>query len=153
MNARIDREYLIQTLEKLLNVPSPVGYYVQLNPVLVELARDLGYSVQFDNKSTAYITLDGENNEKTVLLGAHADTLGFMVRHIEANGMLCIKRLGGGCMPSLEGETVTVFTRDGRSYSGMVICKSINLSLPRGIIERIHKIAQTITVKSNAVAI
>ena len=94
MNARIDRDYLIQALERLLNVPSPVGYYQKLNPVFVEMAEELGLSVQFDNKSTAYITLEGENCEKTVLLGAHADTLGLMVRHIEPNGMLCIKRLG-----------------------------------------------------------
>ena len=34
-----------------------------------------------------------------------------------------IRRLGGGNLPSMEGETVTVHTRDGREYSGVFMCK------------------------------
>ncbi|MBQ8345256.1 MAG: M42 family metallopeptidase, partial [Clostridia bacterium] len=73
---------------------------------------------------TAYITLEGENTDRTVLIGAHADTLGLVVRTIESNGMLRVRRLGGGNFPSMEGESVTVYTRDGREYSGLVICRS-----------------------------
>ena len=124
MKFEIDVKYLTDSLERILKVPSPVGYCKELNPVLEEMAVELGYEVTYDNKGTAYITLDGEDNSKTVLVSAHADTLGFVVRCIEGNGMLMVRRLGGICHPNVESETVTVHTRDGRKYSGLLICKS-----------------------------
>lgn len=124
MKYQVDREYLLNCFEKIISVPSPVGYYRLLNPVLEQLAKELGYSVTFDNKKTAYITIDGQDNSKSVLVGAHADTLGLMVRSVDSNGLLRVRRLGGVCFPSTEGESVTVFTRDGRAYTGMMICQS-----------------------------
>ena len=99
--------------EKIVNVPSPVGYYVQMNPVISRLAEELGETVWYDNKSTAYITLEGEDNSKTVLVGAHLDTIGMVVRCIDSNGMIRVRQLGGINYGSAEGETVTVHTPDG----------------------------------------
>ena len=124
MNYSVDMNYLVDTFKTIVNIPSPVGYYVRLNPVLEKIAADLGLSVTYDNKATAYITVEGEDNSKTVLVGAHADTLGLVVRHIDNNGMLLVRALGGVVFSSIEGESVTICTRDGRTYSGLVICKS-----------------------------
>ena len=124
MKFQIDRDYLIESFRRVVETPSPVGYYVKLNPVLADMAAELGLEVTYDNKSTAYITMEGEDNTKTVLVGAHADTLGMLVRGIDANGWLRVRRVGGLCMPSIEGETVTVHTRDGRDYTGLMICTS-----------------------------
>jgi len=124
MKFEIDDRYLIDCFETLVSTPSPVGYYAKLNPVLERIAAELGFSVTYDNRNTAYIELDGNDNSKTVLVGAHADTLGLMVRSIESNGMLCVRKLGAGNVPSMEGETVNVHTRDGRTYTGLLICKS-----------------------------
>lgn len=124
MNFEVDKNYLLHCFERIINVPSPVGYCLKLKPVLEKMAAELGLSVTYDNKHTAYISLEGEDSSKTVLIGAHVDTLGLIVRGIEANGWLLVRRLGGSCIPSLEGESVTVHTRDGREYSGLVICKS-----------------------------
>lgn len=78
----------------------------------------------YDRKRTAYITLEGEDNSKTVCMGAHLDTIGLVVRHIDDNGHLIVRQLGGVNYHSMEGEGVTLITRDGRKYRGMVICKS-----------------------------
>lgn len=110
--------------EKIVNVPSPVGYYVQMNPVVEQLAQELGYTVTYDNKHTPYITLEGQDNSRTVLVGAHLDTLGMVVRCIDADGMIRVRQLGGVNYASLEGETVTIHTRDGRSYTGLMACQS-----------------------------
>ena len=124
MNFQIDIPYLTDCFRRVISVPSPTGYYVQLAPVLEKMAGELGLAVTFDNKSTAYITLEGKDTSKTVLVGAHVDTLGLVVRSIAANGRLLVSPLGGVCFPSIESESVTVYTRDGRSYTGLVICKS-----------------------------
>ncbi len=124
MKYEIDRQYLIDSFEKIINVPSPVGYFVELNPVLEEMAADLGLSVTHDNRSTTYITIPGQNPGKTIMVGAHADTLGMMVYKIEKDGKLRVRQLGGCNFNNLEGETVYVHTRDGRKYSGLLACQS-----------------------------
>ena len=124
MRYSFDESYFLDTLKTLLDTPSPVGYYPLLNPVIVRMAEELGYTVTFDNRSTPYITLEGEDNSRTVMLSAHADTLGFVVRGIDADGMLRLRQLGGVNYQNIESETVTVHTRDGRTYTGMLICRS-----------------------------
>ncbi len=124
MNIKIDRDYLISTFRRLTETPSPVGYYTKLRPVIEELAGELSLSVTYDNKSTAYITLEGEDNSRSVMVGAHADTVGLVVRGIDSNGWLRVRKVGGVCMPSIEGSSVSVHTRGGRDYTGIAICTS-----------------------------
>lgn len=134
----IDRSFLIETMKEIINVPSTVSYYDEIHPYLEQKAKMLGYEVTYDRKRTAYITIDGTDNSKTVCMGAHVDTIGLMVRHINQDGTLAVRELGGVNYQSIEGESVQVHTRDGRSYTGMVICSSHSVhvfddarSLPR----------------------
>lgn len=124
MKYTYDSQDILRYFETLVHVPSPVGYYVQMNPVISQLAEELGETIWYDNKSTAYITLEGEDNSKTVLVGAHLDTIGMVVRCIDANGVIRVRQLGGINYCNLEGETVTIHTRDGRSYTGLMSCQS-----------------------------
>lgn len=124
MKYQIDTQYLLNCFKEIVETPSPVGFYTLLNPVLEKYAASFGYEISYDNRSTAYITIDGEDSSKTVLIGAHADTLGLIIRKVEANGMIYTRPLGGVNYANLEGETVTVHTRDGKKYTGLVICKS-----------------------------
>ena len=124
MKFQIDKSYLIDCFKEIVSAPSPVCYYVELNPVIEKIAASMGLSVTYDNKSTAYITLDGEDNSKTVLIGAHADTLGLVIRSIDGDGKIRVRALGGISFNSIEGETVTVHTRDGRKYTGLMACQS-----------------------------
>ena len=124
MKYQIDEKYLIDCFRKLVDVPSPVCYPVRINPVLERLAADFGYTLTYDRRGTSYITIDGEDNSKTVLLSAHWDTLGMVVRRIDANGMIRVRNLGGVNFANIEGESVTVHTRDGRDYTGIIACQS-----------------------------
>ena len=124
MRFEINETYLLDCFRRVVEVPSPVGFYTLLNPVLEEMAGELGCQVTYDNRGTPYITLEGQDNSKTVLLGAHVDTIGMIVRRVDPNGMIRVRQLGGINYGSAEGETVTVHTRDGRSYTGLFACQS-----------------------------
>lgn len=124
MEAVLDSEYLLSVMKEFINTPSPVSYYEEVNPLLEKMAGELGYEVSFDRKRTGYIKVPGRNQEKTICVGAHLDTLGLMVRKIDSNGMIRVRNLGGINFNNLEGETVTVHTRDGRNYTGIVMCQS-----------------------------
>ena len=124
MKFQIDEQFIVDCFRELAETPSPVGYYVKLNPVIERYAAMFGCQVTYDNKSTAYITLEGQDNSKTVLIGAHADTLGMVVRKIDSDGMIRVRQLGGVNYGSLEGETVTIHTPDGKAYTGLFACQS-----------------------------
>ncbi len=119
---KVDMPFLIETMKELIETPSPVGYYEKMKPLIEKIAARLGYSVTYDNRNTAYITVEGEDTSKTVCVSAHADTLGFMVRGINPDGTLCLRALGGVNYVNVEGENVTVHTRGGKTYTGILIC-------------------------------
>lgn len=124
MKFQADMQYLLDCFQKIVNTPSPVGFYALLNPVLEELAESYGEKITWDRRGTPYIVLEGEDNSKTVMIGAHSDTVGLVVRRVDANGMLRVRQLGGINYHSLEGETVTVHTRSGKTYTGLFACQS-----------------------------
>ncbi len=124
MDIKIDREFLVECFRDFVNTPSPVSYYDEIIPVLEQYGEKFGYPVTYDRKRTGYITLDGEDNSKTVMVGAHMDTLGLMVRRIDADGSIRVRALGGVSFQSIEGETVTIHTRSGKKYTGLMVCQS-----------------------------
>ena len=120
----IDKEYLIDTFRTIVNTPSPVGFHVLLNPVLERYAHSFGLKTYYDNRSTLYAEMAGIDNSKTIMVGAHADTLGLIVRRIEKNGTLRVTNLGGINFANIEGESVQIHTRNGKVYTGLICCQS-----------------------------
>lgn len=121
---RISKERLLQNFADLINTPSVVGYYPQIDNLLEQKAEELGYKVEYDKKHTAYIKVKGENSNKVVCFGAHLDTIGMIVRTVDKNGWIQIKNLGGVNFNSLEGENVYIHTRNNKTYTGLVIHQS-----------------------------
>ena len=93
MEMNIDKKELVELCEEFINVPSPVSYYEEVGALLEKKAAEFGYEVTYDRKRTAYITLEGEDNSKTVCMGAHLDTIGLVVRHIDDNGHLIVRQV------------------------------------------------------------
>lgn len=124
MEKSFDQNYLLKTMQKLIETPSPVGYYSEVNPLMEQLARELGYSLEYDNRKTAYLALPGRDLCRTVCICAHLDTLGLMIRKIDADGMIRVRNLGGINYHNIDGESVTVITKDGRKYTGLCVCQS-----------------------------
>ncbi|MBS6195654.1 MAG: M42 family metallopeptidase [Clostridiales bacterium] len=124
MEYKMDNQYMLDCFKTLVNTPSPVSYYEEINPVMEKLAAGLGLAATYDRKHTGYIELEGEDNKKTVLVSAHLDTLGLVVRGVDSAGNLLVRPLGGVNFTSLEGESVTIHARNGKKYTGLMVCRS-----------------------------
>lgn len=124
MKYQADMKYFLQCFHEIVNCPSPVGYYREFNPMLEQYAASFGHSISYDQRGTPYVVLEGLDNSKTVMIGAHSDTVGLIVRRVDANGMIRVRQLGGINYGSLEGETVTIHTRSGQCYTGLLACQS-----------------------------
>ena len=118
-------ETTIEALTRMLiETPSPVSYYEEIHPLMERLAKKYGHTLTYDRKRTAYIRVEGEDTTKTVCVGAHLDTIGLMVRHINDNGTLALRNLGGINYNNIEGCSVQVHTRDGNTITGLLACTS-----------------------------
>ncbi|HSH03939.1 MAG TPA: M42 family metallopeptidase [Anaerolineae bacterium] len=63
----------------------------------------------------------GQQDNAPRALTAHTDTLGAMVRSIKSNGRLQLTQLGGWLWNSVEGEGVTIFASNGKTYRGAIM--------------------------------
>ncbi|HHV11128.1 MAG TPA: M42 family metallopeptidase [Clostridiales bacterium] len=116
-------EYIIKTIERLVNIPSPSGFTGEVMAFVEEEAKSFGYSSEYTNKGGLIITVQGKNERVAGIL-AHVDTLGAMVRSIDAEGTLKFTLVGGYTMHSVEGAYCSIHTRDGRKYTGTILVKS-----------------------------
>lgn len=120
---QIDPFRLTQLTRECVEVDSPVGYYPEIHAWLADVLAEMGYEMYTDNKATAYVRVPGADSSKTVLMGAHLDTIGLIVRGFNDDGTLRVRQLGGINYHSIEGETCSIICRDGSAVAGQVICQ------------------------------
>ena len=112
------QERILAYLTALTAIPSPTGMTRGAeNYVLAELTR-LGYQPQHARKGTVICRLGGSGHP--LLLTAHIDTLGAVVRAVKQNGALRYSPIGGYNGNAIENENVLIHTRLGRTFSGTV---------------------------------
>lgn len=99
-------------LRELTEVGGVPGYEDRVrNVVRRELAASTD-SVETDAMGNVVGTLDGDT-DYAVVVAAHMDEVGFMVRHVTDDGFLQLDALGGWDARVLRAQRVTVHTADG----------------------------------------
>ena len=100
----------------LCNIPSPSGFTFQICEYLMKFFIDKGFQPYQSNKGSVIVPLGGEG--KPVVLAAHIDTLGAMVRSIKSNGRVRYTSVGSFPANNVENETCKIHTRTGKVYEG-----------------------------------
>ena len=112
-------DFIAEQLKALTAIPSPSGYTKHATDYLMKLLQDMGYEPKLSRKGNVFVTLGGDG--EPLVLAAHVDTLGAMVRSIKDNGRLRPTTLGGHVWSTADGENCTIHTRDGKVYTGVVL--------------------------------
>lgn len=112
-------DFIAEQLKTLTAIPSPPGYTKNATDYLMKLLQDMGYEPKLSRKGNVFVTIGGEG--EPLVLAAHVDTLGAMVRSIKDNGRLRPTTLGGHVWSTADGENCTIHTRDGKVYTGVVL--------------------------------
>ena len=113
------KNYILEQLKALTSIPSPSGYTRKIADYVSGQLQGMGYEPEMSNKGNIRVTLGGAGHP--LVLSAHLDTLGAMVRKIKDNGRLRPTTIGGHQWDTCDGENCTVHTRDGRTYTGVVL--------------------------------
>ena len=119
---KIDQEYFIDFLVKLLNIASPTGF---AEPAIDFVEKELSHFKQLELSKTRKGALVAkwavENDLPPIALTAHVDTLGAVVKEIKSNGRLRLSRIGGIQWNTVETEGVWIFTSKGEKIRGSVL--------------------------------
>ncbi|MCI6377111.1 MAG: M42 family metallopeptidase [Clostridiales bacterium] len=126
---KLNTQYAIERTMELLKVDSPTGYTQNVTDMLLDQLRGLGFSPVRTRKGCVVCPLGGQGRPLT--LAAHVDTLGLMVRQIKPDGRLAFTALGGPSLQAVETENVTVITRDGKRFTGVVELKNASKHVNR----------------------
>ena len=111
-------DYAWEQTSALLAIDSPSGFTRNAALWVRDQFSELGYKAELTTKGGVLVDLGGEDVNDGLLLEAHTDTLGAMVRQIKSNGRLRLTALGGMKADNGEAENVRVYTRAGKVIEG-----------------------------------
>jgi len=107
---KIDRDYLVDLLVRMLAVPSPCGFTDPMVHCVGEELQNLGVSFELTRRGAIRATLPGTEVGPARGIVAHLDTIGAMVRELKPNGRLAVAPIGTWSSRFAEGARVTIFT-------------------------------------------
>src|SRR5271165_6767928 len=102
-----------QFLFKLLDTPSPTGFESEGQKVWMNYVGRFADSLDNDSYGNAWATLTGEESSARIMLEAHADEIGFMIRNIADDGFLYVTRIGGSDRAIARGKRLTILGDKG----------------------------------------
>ncbi|OLO26937.1 peptidase M42 [Alkalihalophilus pseudofirmus] len=132
---------VIDTLEELVNIPSPSGNTEKVIAAVENQLKPLGVKMQRNRKGGLIVTLPGENDREHKMITAHVDTLGAMVKEIKSDGRLSLTMIGGFRWNAVEGEYCQIETSEGKEYTGTILIhqSSVHVYKNAGEIKRDEK--------------
>lgn len=120
---KFNEKYCLSAFEKLLKADSTTGQYEEVQQVLIKLLDEMAVPYHITHKGGVIADLGGEGN--ALVVTAHLDDIGLMVRHINKDGTLNVCPVGGLYPFYCMTENVRVHTRDGKVFTGCV-CRNPN---------------------------
>jgi putative aminopeptidase FrvX len=114
----------IKIIKELCLIPGLSGYEDNVRKYLESKLIENKLEHHSDVLGNLICTLPGKKNLPSVMLFAHMDQLGFIVKKIENNGFLRVERLGGVPEKALASQEVTIQSEDGKYFNGIIGNKS-----------------------------
>jgi len=113
----------IERITKFSNAPGISGF----EDVVVELVNEEVKSFancERDSLNNVYIqTGEKDNSKPTVMLDAHSDEVGFMVKDIRPNGLIDFINIGGWVTTNIPAHKVKILNKNGEYISGIIANK------------------------------
>lgn len=98
----------------LLNTPSPTGWEAGGQRVWAGHLKGVADRVENDAYGNAWATIEGSGKKpRRIMLEAHADEIGFIIKHITKDGFLRIDRVGGSDTATARGRKVNFLGAKG----------------------------------------
>lgn len=100
-------------LKELMLIPGLAGHETRVACAIAAHLDRLGIKHRSDRLGNLMATLEGDPSLPSVMIFTHMDQLGFIVRKVEADGLLRLERLGGVPERALAAQAVVLCTKKG----------------------------------------
>ncbi len=110
----------LELLKELTAIPALSGREDAMIAAMSGHFAPLADKVDIDRLGNVIAKVEGTQDRPRLLLFAHMDELGLVIRKIEGDGFLRFERVGGVPEKSLLGQWVEIHTDDGRTVPGLI---------------------------------
>ena len=124
------KDRLKADLTDLMMIPGLSGHEDRVRRAIAEALTREGIESRSDRLGNLVAEFEGAADRPSVMLFTHMDQLGFIVRKIEANGLIRVERLGGVPERALASQAMTLCVAPGRDVSGVLYNKSHHATQP-----------------------
>lgn len=114
-------------LRELIYNPAPAGFEDKMIRYMSKKIQLYGIESQVDSLGNVIARLGGSCGRPRIMILAHMDEVGLIVRKIEKNGFLKFDKIGGVSESTLPGCRVLVLKENGDSVNGIIGSKSHHL--------------------------
>jgi len=102
-------------LKNLMLIPSPSGFEGKLADYIIKYfknKRGKTYAAEKDFQNNVIVTIPG-TSDKTIMIDAHLDEIGFIVTNIDRDGIISLQYVGGGDTSIISARELLILTEKG----------------------------------------
>jgi putative aminopeptidase FrvX len=118
---------LFAKIQELVLCHSPSGLETEIDDLLLEQFQALNLEVWQDRAGNVIAKIPGQDSARAIAITAHKDEIGMIVKSIDDDGCLQVRRLGGS-FPWVYGEGVVDILGDREVISGILSFGSRHVS-------------------------
>lgn len=118
----------VKLLAEICKEPGAPGFEGRIRDLIIKELDGLVDSIDIDNMGNVIAVKKGRSSKKSIMSAAHIDEIGFMVRHIDANGFIRFLPIGGFDAKTLTAQRVIIHGK--RDIIGVMGCKPIHIMTP-----------------------
>lgn len=102
----------VKLLAEICEVAGAPGYEQRVRELVLKNIKGSVDAIEQDNIGNVYAIKKGKDSSKRVMIAAHMDEIGFIVKHIDENGFLRFHTLGGFDPKTLTAQRVIVHGKE-----------------------------------------
>ena len=118
----------VKLLAQICEVAGAPGHEQRVRDIVLKNIKGVADKIETDNLGNVYAIKKGKDSSKRVMVAAHMDEIGFMVKHIDENGFLRFHTLGGFDPKTLTAQRVIVHGK--KDLIGVMGSKPIHIMTP-----------------------
>lgn len=110
----MSKERDIEILHELINTPSPSGFERPIAEYISSVVKEFidEKQVNIDFQNNVIVQIPGRTN-KTILVDAHSDEIGFIIGNVDKWGKISMRYIGGGDSTILSARNLRILTKKG----------------------------------------
>ena len=120
----------MELMKELSLAPGVSGSEEEIVNIITRELKDVADKIETDSMGNVIATKKGQKKAPTVMLAAHMDEIGLMVKYIDDNGFIIFTTIGGINDQMLMNQTVKIHSTVGEPVVGVIGSKPPHVTSP-----------------------